>query len=119
MGTASLTREQLNEVINQFADKIMEALGDTVTDEDTGEPELTGTKFKAIDLNGEERVMDARNIDCGTVVVDDVFEYFRCSTRMGGNSYPWMRYNGRQLEHEEFAEEMRDTTALPRIIHKG
>ena len=33
MGATSLTREQLNEAINQFADKILETLGATVTDE--------------------------------------------------------------------------------------
>ena len=39
MGATSLTREQLNEAINQFADKIMDALGATVTDEAEAEPD--------------------------------------------------------------------------------
>lgn len=117
MGTTSLTREQLNEAISEFADKIMEALDATVTDEAAGEPELTGTKFKAIDINGEERVMDAQDINSGTLVLDGPFEIFCCSTSWGGNS--WMRYNGRQLTHEEFAAEMRDADSLPRIVHVG
>ena len=36
MGTASLTREQLNDIIEQFANKIMETLGADVTDERAG-----------------------------------------------------------------------------------
>ena len=115
MGATSLTREQLNEAINQFADKIMDALGATVTDE--AEPELTGTKFKVIDLDGEVHVMDAKLIDCGTLICEDVFEIFCCGTGFGGN--PWIRYNGRTLSHEEFAEEMRNANTLPRIVHNG
>lgn len=117
MGATSLTRDQLNEAINQFADKIMDALGATVTDEEAGEPELTGTKFKVIDLDGEERVVDAKLIDCGTLIREDVFEIFRCSEGFGGD--PWVRYNGRTLSHEEFAEEMRNAVTLPQIVHKG
>lgn len=117
MGTTSLTREQLNEAINQFADKIMEALGATVTDEAGPEPELTGTRFKAIDLDGEECVLDARSIALGTLVTDDMFEYFRCAGGWGHG--PWVRYNGRPLSHIDFAAEMRNADELPHIIHKG
>lgn len=117
MGTASLTREQLNEIIGELADKIMEALGATVADEATTEPELSGTRFKVIDLDGKECVVDAKLVDSGTLIVDGPFEIFRCSTGFG--SKPWMRYNGRSLTHEEFAAEMRDAASTPRIIHEG
>lgn len=117
MGTASLTREQLNEAINEFANKIMETLGATVADEETTEPELTGTYFKVIGLNGEEHVRDATLIDPGTLIKQDMFEFFRCGTGLGNS--PWIRYNGRPLSHEEFAEEMREGDTLPRIIHNG
>lgn len=117
MGTTSLTRKQLNEAIEQFADKIMEALGATVTDEAAGEPELTGTQFKAIGLGGDHRVMDAATIEAGTLVMDGPFEYFRCGEGFGGK--PWVRYNGRAFSHEEFAAEMRDINSTPRIAHQG
>jgi len=117
MGAASLTREQLNEAINDFADKIMEALGATVADEETTELELTGTYFKVIGLDGEEHVRDATLIDPGTLIKQDMFEIFRCGTGWGNS--PWIRYNGRSLSHEEFAEEMREGDTLPRIIHNG
>lgn len=117
MGATSLTREQLNEAINEFADKIMEALGATIADEATTEPELSGTRFKVIDLDGKECVVDAQLIDSGTLITDGPFEIFRCS--MGFGSKPWMRYNGRPLTHEQLAAEMRDADTPPRIIHEG
>ena len=118
MGATSLTREQLNEAINQFADKILETLGATVTDEETNEPELTGTKFKAIDLDGEECVMDAAMIDCGTLIMEGVAEHFRVATFRDIAS-PWVCYDGEQLTHEEFAARMRGLDVPPRIAHNG
>lgn len=117
MGTTSLTREQLNEAIEQFADKIMEALDVTVTDEEATESELSGTRFMVINLDGRECVVDAELIGSGTLIMDGPFEFFRCGT--GFDSKPWMRYNGRQFTHEEFAQEMRDADTLPRIVHQG
>lgn len=119
MGTTSLTREQLNEAIGEFADKIMEALGATVTDEAETEPELADTYFKVIDTDDEELVVDAANIPCGTLVTRGVAEYFRYSLGEQDSSCSWMRYNGRQLSHEEFAAEMRAAPHTPRIVHWG
>lgn len=117
MGATSLTREQLNEAINEFADKIIEALGATVADEEPGEPELTGTHFKAINLAGDEVKLDAEQIPPGTLVIADVYEYFRCYA--GEVVGPWVKYTGMLLTHEEFAEEMRESPSMPRIVHWG
>lgn len=118
MGTASLTREQLNEAINEFANKIMETLGADVTDEETtSEPELTGTRFKATDLNGDMVELDAKGVSVGTLVADGVFEYFRCLP--DGEAGPWVRYSGQSYSHEEFAAEMRGCATPPRIVHAG
>ena len=117
MGTASLTREQLNEAIEQFANKIIESLGATITDEETSEPELSGTRFKAITLAGDEVKLDAEQIPPGTLVIADVYEYFRCY--VGEVVGPWVKYTGMLLTHEEFAEEMRESPSMPRIVHWG
>lgn len=117
MGTASLTREQLNEAIEQFADKIMEALGATVSDEEASEPELTGTCFKAINTVGVETEVDAEYINVGSVVADGAFEYFCC--RETGETGPWVRYSGESYSHADFARMMRLSSPLPRIVHWG
>ena len=118
MGATSLTREQLNEAINEFADKIMDALGATVTDEETSEPELTGTKFKAYNMDGDLQEMDANLVNHGTLIVDSVVEYFRVGT-LRNTANPWVCYNGEQLTNEGFAERMREQPAPPRIVHNG
>lgn len=117
MGTASLTREQLNDIIEQFANKIMETLGADVTDEETAEAELTGTRFKAVNLEGDVVELDAKVVDIGTLIVDGSFEYFRCVP--DGATGPWVRYTGKTYSHEEFAEEMREAHTIPRIVHEG
>lgn len=118
MGTASLTREQLNEAINEFADKIMEALGADATDgETTSEPELTGTRFKAINLVGDEMELDAEDVASGTLVVDVAFEYFCCGSQDATG--PRVKFTGVSLTHEEFAAEMRAAYLTPRIVHWG
>lgn len=117
MGTNTLTREQLNEAIGEFADKIMEALGANVADEESSEPELTGTRFKVIDINGAERMMDAASISGGTLVVEEAYEYFRCYAESAAG--PWVKYTGRRLTHDEFAAEMRAADNIPRIVHEG
>lgn len=113
----TITREQLNEAIEEFADKIMEALGATIEDEEANEPEPTGTRFKAIDINGKGVEVDAENLPPGTVVVEDVYEYFRCHQNNGAG--PWIRYTGKSFTHNEFAAKMRNAFPLPRIIHVG
>lgn len=117
MGTASLTREQLNDIIEQFANKIMETLGADVTDEETAEAELTGTRFKAVNLEGDVVELDAKVVDVGTLIADGSFEYFRCVP--DGATGPWVRYTGKTYSHEEFAAEMRSAYAQPRIVHEG
>ena len=117
MGTASLTREQLNEAIEQFANKIMETLGADVTDEETAEAELTGTRFKAVNLEGDVVELGAKVVDVGTLIADGSFEYFRCIP--DGATGPWVRYTGKTYSHEEFAEEMREAHTIPRIVHEG
>jgi hypothetical protein len=118
MGTASLNREQLNEAMEQFANRIVELFGVNVADEETGEPELTGTRFKAIGIDGKECVVDAASLSGGTLVREDVYEYFRCYG-VGPECAPWVRYTGKTFTHEEFAEEMRNADETPRIVHVG
>lgn len=113
----TITREQLNEAINEFADKIMEALGVTVAGEETVEPELSGTRFKVLNADGTVEGVDAVNINPGSVVAVGAIEYFRYFSDDGTDQ--WVRYSGEMYNHEEFAAEMRAVPMTPRIIHEG
>lgn len=113
----TITREQLNEAINEFADKIVEALGATITDEDASEPELSGTCFKVLNADGIVEGVDAVNINPGSVVAVGAIEYFRYFSDDGTGQ--WVRYSGEMYNHEEFAAEMRAVPTTPRIIHEG
>lgn len=115
--TETIAREQLNEIIGEFADKIMNALGVPIADEEPDGPELTDTCFKVTDLSGNEMEVDAVDVNTGTVIADGVYEYFRCHQE--GETGPWVRYTGESYTHEEFAEEMRNTYKLPCIVHYG
>ena len=117
METLNITREQVNEAIGKFADVFLNDLGVAIADEEPSEPELTGTRFKAIDINGTERVMDAASIPSGTLVVEDVYEYFRCYPHPTAES--WVKHTGRRIADDEFAEEMRAADTIPRIVHLG
>ena len=113
----TITREQLNEAINEFADKIMEALGATIAGEEANESELPRTRFKARTPSGNEVELDAANVNSGTVIADGAFEYFRCCERE--ETGPWVRYSGESYNHEQFALEMRNGLSTPRIVHYG
>lgn len=113
----TITREQLNEAIEEFADKIMEALGVTVADEEASELEVSGTRFRAINPNEREVEVYAEEIHPGTVVVDGEVEYFRCY--QDDKTGPWVKYTGVSLGHNAFAAVMRDADQTPRIIHEG
>lgn len=113
----TITREQLNEAINEFADKIMKVLRAAVADEEASEPELSGTRFKVLNAGGIAVYVDAANIAPGSVVTVGAVEYFRCIP--DGGTGPWVRYSGESYNHEEFAAEMRNAYPRPHIIHEG
>lgn len=117
METLNITREQVNEAIGKFADVFLNDLGVAIADEEPSEPELTGTQFKAIDINGVERIVDAKIIEAGTLITHGALEHFRVIA--GGDIKPWVRYSGEQLTHVDFAEKMRTSDFIPRIIHEG
>lgn len=118
METLNITREQVNEAIGKFADVFLNDLGVAIADDETTEPELTGTQFKAIDSNGVERVMDAEYINWGTLVVVGICEYFR-SNGVGDKRHPWVSYSGTSYTNERFAARMRAADNIPRIVHEG
>lgn len=79
--------------------------------------ELTDTQFECIDNNGELFIVDAQELNPGTLIIVEDWEVFRILE----TSYqkPWITYIGEAYSHEQFAELMREQFVKPKIIHVG
>ena len=117
--TEVISRERLNEIIDQFATAILDALetGPT-TEEGSSEPEMAvpDTKFMALTMDEKPEVVDAAELQSGTLILLDFVEYFR--SRLSGEG-DWMSFSGEWYTNEEFAEKVRNHSALPRVVHWG
>lgn len=82
-----------------------------------GFTELTGTQFECIDNNGELFVVDAQELNTGTLITVDGWEVFRILETY--DQKPWITYIGEAYSHEQFAELMREQFVKPKIVHEG
>lgn len=79
--------------------------------------ELTGTQFECIDNNGELFVVDAQELNTGTLIIVEDWGVFRILDMF--EQKPWITYTGETFTHEQFAELMREQFVKPKIIHVG
>lgn len=115
----TITRERLNEIVNQLATVILGALDAAPTDEeDSSESETaaTDTRILARNKDGEMETVDVADMQSGTLILLDYAEYFR--SRLSGEG-DWMSFSGEWYTNEEFAEKVRNHSALPRVVHWG
>ena len=117
--TEVISRERLNEIIDQFATAILDALetGPT-TEEGSSEPEMAvpDTKFMALTMDEKPEVVDAAELQSGTLILLNYAEYFHCRLAQDGD---WMSYSGEWYTDEELAEKLRNELCQPRLIHWG
>lgn len=115
----TITRERLNEIVNQVVTEVLNALDAASTDgEASSESEAvaTGTKFLALTGGEKPEIVDAANMQSGALIVLDYAEYFRSRLAWEGD---WMSYLGKWYTNEEFAEKMRNHPALPTVVYCG
>lgn len=115
----TITRERLNEIVNQLATVILGALDAAPTDEeDSSESETaaTDTRILARNKDGEMETVDVADMQSGTLILLDYAEYFR--SRLSGEG-DWMSFSGEWYTNEEFAEKVRNHSALPTVAHWG
>lgn len=79
--------------------------------------ELTGTQFECIDNNGELFIVDAKELNTGTLISVEDWEVFRILETP--EQEPWITYTGEPYSHEQFTELMRKQFVKPKIIHVG
>ena len=80
-------------------------------------PDLTGTQFECFTPECLRVVMDSFDIEPGTVVCVGGWEAMRVVEH--DNSKPWVGYDGRMYTHEEFADIVRSTRGVVRVVHYG
>lgn len=81
------------------------------------EPELTDTLFECIDNNGELFIVDAKELNTGTLIIIDDWEVFRVLEDFDQKT--WITYVGDKYTHSQFAELMRKQFVKPKIVHVG
>lgn len=117
--TETITRERLNEMIDQFATAILEALEAAPTDEEgSPEPEPVAPDTTCLMFTADDKaeVLDVADLSSGALVIANYCEYFHCRLSSEGE---WMSFSGDWYTEEDFAEKMRNETRQPRLVHWG
>lgn len=117
--TETITREQLNEMIDQFATTILEALEAAPMDgEGSSEPEpvVPSTECLMFTAADKAEMVDIADLASGALIVSNYCEYFHCRLSSEGQ---WMSFTGEWYTDEELAEKLRNELCQPRLIHWG
>ena len=83
------------------------------------EADLTSTQFECYTPERLRIVMDSLDIVPGTVVAVGVWEAMRIVDNGGHNEKAWVGFDGRTYTHEEFANTVRSTQGVVRVVHYG
>lgn len=105
---------ELEPLIKAFVKTLEEA--DIIT---TNTSDLTNTQFECFTLQCQRVVMDSIDIEPGTVVVVGGWEAMRVVGNGDRNEKVWVGFDGRTYTHEEFADTVRSTHDVVRVVHDG
>lgn len=82
----------------------------------TNTSDLTSTQFECFTPECQRIVMDSFDIEPGTVICVGVWEAMRI---VETDNKAWVKYDGCMYTHEEFADIVRSTQDVVRVIHYG
>lgn len=100
-------------------DPLIKAFFDSFDKANTNTYDLTSTQFECFTPECRRIVMDSLDIDPGTVVVVGSWEAMRVVGKDGRNEKAWIGYDGRTYTNEEFANTVRSTHDVVRVVHYG
>lgn len=103
-----MTTTELDPLIKAFVKTLEEANIITTTHD------LTSTQFECRRI-----VIDSLDIEPGTVVVVGGWEAMRVVGNGSHNELVWVGFDGRTYTHEEFANTVRSTHDVVRVVHYG
>lgn len=105
---------ELEPLIKAFAKTLEEANIITASTSD-----LTSTQFECFTPECQRIVMDSLDIESGTVIVVGRWEAMRVTGNGGHNEKTWVGFDGSTYTHEEFADTVRLTDDVVRVVHYG
>lgn len=108
---------KLEPLIKAFFDSFDKANNPTNTNTNTSD--LTSTQFECFTPECLRIVMDSLDIEPGTVVVVGGWEAMRVVGNGDRNELVWVGFDGRMYTHEEFANTVRSTHDVVRVVHYG
>ena len=85
----------------------------------TSTSDLTSTQFECFTPECLRIVMDSLDIEPGTVICVGGWEAMRVVEHNNNNNKPWVGFDSRTYTHEEFADIVRSTHDVVRVIHYG
>lgn len=85
----------------------------------TNTPDLTSTQFECFTPECLRVVMDSFDIEPGTVICVGGWEAMRVVGDGSRNERVWVGFDGRMYTHEEFANAVRSTRDVARVVHYG
>lgn len=106
---------ELDPLIKAFV-KAFEEANITAT---TNTSDLTSTQFECFTPECRRIVMDSFDIEAGTVICVGTWEAMRVVGDGSRNEKVWVGFDGRTYTHEEFANIVRSTHDVVRVVHYG
>ena len=108
-----MTTTELDPLIKAFVKTLEEANIATAT------PDLTSTQFECFTPECLRIVMDSLDIEPGTVICVAAWEAMRVVGNGSRGELVWVGYDGHMYTHEEFADIVRSTQDVVRVVHYG
>lgn len=103
-----------NQLIKAFIKTLEEAGIITINSSD-----LTSTQFECFTPECERIMMDSLDIEPGTVICVGSWEAMRVVGNGSRNEKVWVGFDGRTHTNEEFANIVRSTHDVVRVVHYG
>ena len=111
-----MTTTERDPLIKAFVKTLEEANIITTT---TTTHDLTSTQFECFTPECQRTVMDSLDIEPGTVICVGGWEAMRVVGNGDRNELVWVGFDGRTYTHEEFADIVRSTHGVVRVVHYG
>lgn len=109
-----MTTTELDPLIKAFVKTLEEA--DIIT---TNTSDLTSTQFECFTPECQLIVMDSLDIEPGTVICVGGWEAMRVVGNGDRGEKAWVGFDGCTYTHEEFADTVRSTHDVVRVVHYG